>query len=115
VINEIPEGPMSGNLGPRGRVALAVAQAVDSVAGVRRSPGPGVEVATQYRGGKVLGISLGETVQVHVVVSALPIEAVADQVHWAARYALDAAGDRRPVAVVIDDLDVDVLPRGGSF
>ena len=41
--------------GRRGRLALAVAAAVDSVGGVRRTGGPGVEVATQYPGGRALG------------------------------------------------------------
>jgi hypothetical protein len=101
--------------GPRGRLALAIAVAVDSVSGVRRSPGPGVEVATQYRGGKVTGIGLGDTVQVHIIVEVLPLEAVTDEGHWAARYALDAVGDPRPVAVTVDDIDVTALPRRTVF
>ncbi len=47
--------------GQRGRLALAVAAAVDAVGGVRRTGGQGVEVATQYPGGRVLGIRLAPT------------------------------------------------------
>jgi hypothetical protein len=111
VIDETAATKSTSDPGPRGRLALAVAKAVDSVPGVRRSPGPGVEVATQYREGKVTGIGLGDTVQVHVVVEVLPLEAVTDQVHRAARHALDAAGDSRAVAVTVDDIDVATFPR----
>ncbi len=99
-------------VGTRAQLAGAVAAAVDAVTGVRRSGGSGVEVATQYRGGRVLGVALGDsTVAVHVVAERLPLPALIAQVRTSARAALRAAGDPRPVSVSVDDLDVDVLPR----
>ena len=101
--------------GRRGRLALAVAAAVDSVSGVRRTGGPGVEVATQYPGGRVLGVRLGaDEVTVHIVAERLPLDAVADAVRVAARSALAAHGDSRAVAVSVDDLDVSFLPRSST-
>ncbi len=101
--------------GRRGRLALAVAAAVDSVSGVRRTGGPGVEVATQYPGGRALGVRLGaDEVTVHIVAERLPLDAVADAVRVAARSALAAHGDRRAVAVSVDDLDVSFLPRSST-
>jgi hypothetical protein len=99
--------------GLRGRLALAVAAAVDTVGGVRRTGGPGVEVATQFPGGRALGVRLGtDEVTVHVVAERLPLEAVADAVRSAARSALAGLDDRRAVAVSIDDLEVPSLPGG---
>ena len=65
--------------GRRGRLALAVAAAVDTVVGVRRTGGPGVEVATQYPGGRVVGVRLGpDEVTVHIIAERLPLDTVAD-------------------------------------
>ena len=101
--------------GRRGRLALAVAAAVDSVGGVRRTGGPGVEVATQYPGGRALGIRLGaDEVTVHVIAERLPLDVLAEAVRFAAHSALAAHGDRRPVAVRVDDLDVMSLPGGSA-
>jgi hypothetical protein len=101
--------------GRRGRLALAVAAAVDSVGGVRRTGGHGVEVATQYPGGRVLGVRLGaDEVTVHIVAERLPIDAVADAVRVAARSALAGLGDNRGVAVSVEDLDVLSLPGGSA-
>ena len=101
--------------GRRGRLALAVAAAVDTVGGVRRTGGPGVEVATQYPGGRVLGVRLGaDEVTVHIIAERLPLDAVADAVRLAARSALAGLGDSRAVAVSVDDLDVASLPGGSA-
>ena len=94
---------------------MAVAAAVDTVAGVRRSKGTGIEVATQYRGGKTLGVRLSDdSVEVHVVAERPEVARLAQMVHEAARRALDGIGDRRPVAVVVDDLDVASLSDRGQ-
>ncbi len=96
----------------RGRVALAVAAAVDEVAGVRRTGGIGVEVATQYAGGRVVGVGLSDAgVVVHVIAERLPLEPVISAVQDAARQALQSLSDPRAVNVVVDDLDVKHLPR----
>ena len=101
--------------GPRGRVALVVAAAVDTVSGARRSRGIGIEVATQYRGGRTVGVQLSEArVEVHVIAERPEVAAVARAVHDVTREALDALGDPRGVTVVIDDLDVVSLPAEGS-
>ena len=77
----VPRPPVDP--GRRGRLALAVAAAVDTVGGVRRTGGPGVEVATQYPGGRVLGVRLGtDEVTVHIVAERLPLDAVADAVRF---------------------------------
>jgi hypothetical protein len=115
-VTDIGPGPVPElDPGPRGRVAMAVAAAVDTVSGARRSRGTGVEVATQYRGGRTVGVRLGdERIEVHVIAERPEVTAVARDVHAVARRALDAVGDRRPVAVVVDDLDVASLVAGGS-
>jgi hypothetical protein len=101
--------------GPRATVAAAVAVAVDTVAGARRTSGTGVEVATQYRGGKTVGVRLSdEGVEVHVVAERPGVARLADEIHVAARSALDGLGDRRPVGVFIDDLDVAALSGRGA-
>ena len=101
--------------GRRGRLALAVADAVDAVVGVRRTGGQRVEVATQYPGGHVVGIRLGaDEVTVHIIAERLPLDIVADAVHAAVGPVLASFGDRRKVAVCIDDLDVWPTPLGGE-
>ena len=83
------------------------------VVGVRRTGGPGVEVATQYPGGRVVGVRLGpDEVTVHIIAERLPLDTVADAVHAAVGAALAGLGDRRAVAVTIDDLDVSSMPGG---
>ncbi len=102
-------GPGGG--GRRGRLALAVAEAVDTVPGARRSPGGGIEVSTQYPGGRVIGIRLDAgAVTVHVVAERLPLPELVDAVHAAVLGALEADSEFRTVAVVVDDLDVERLP-----
>lgn len=100
-------------IGRRGQVAAAVAAAVDTVAGARRTGGDGVEAATQYAGGRALGVQLEDkAVVVHLVAERLPLEVVAEEVRSAAVGALRAAGDHRGVVVAVDNVDVDRLPRG---
>lgn len=96
---------------PRANLAATVAAAVDAVPGVRRTPGAGIPVATQYAGGSVVGVGLGDSVQVHVVASSLPLDGLTAAVHAAVKSVLDAAGDGRPVMVVVDDLEVATLGR----
>ncbi len=99
---------------------MAVAAQVDAIARVRRSGGPnplggsgvsGTAIATQYPGGRVLGVQLNaDEVVVHIVAERLPVHQAADDAVSAGRRALDAAGDSRLIAVVVDDIDVDALP-----
>ncbi len=96
----------------RARLARSLATAVDAVAGVRRCGGSGIEVSTQYRGGRIIGVRLADhEVTVQVVAERLPLEPLADQVRAAARAVLHASDDDRPVQVVVDDLDLTSLPR----
>ena len=72
-------------------------------------------MATQYPGGRVLGVQLGaDEVTVHIIAERLPLDAVADAVRLAARSALAGLGDSRAVAVSVDDLDVASLPGGSA-
>ena len=91
---------------------MRVAAAVDAISGVRRGGGHGVEVATHYPGGRVVGVSLTSetTVVVHIVAERLPLQDLADEVGTVARAALRSCGDDRAVMVFIDDLDVERLP-----
>jgi hypothetical protein len=96
-------------------LALAVAVAVDSVGGARRTGGQGIEVSTQYPGGRILGVRLGtDEVTVHIIAERLPLDAVAEAVRSAVRSALSGLGDSRTVAVAIEDLDVLSLPGGAT-
>ena len=98
----VPRPPVDP--GRRGRLALAVAAAVDTVGGVRRTGGPGIEVATQYPGGRVVGVRVGtDEVTVHIVAERLPLDAVAGAVRLAARSALVSLRDSRTVAVAIEN------------
>jgi hypothetical protein len=101
--------------GARGKVAMAVAAAVDALSGVRRSRGTGVEIATQYRGGRTVGVRLrDDRVEIHVVAERPQIARLGEEIHAAARRALDGIADHRPVAVFVDDLDVVSLSGRGS-
>ncbi|RKR85800.1 hypothetical protein BDK92_0009 [Micromonospora pisi] len=94
------------------RVALATAvrDAVLAVDGVRElTTGGPVEVATQFAGGKVSGIRLGDEVEVHVMVDAVPIGPLGERVQAAVRAVLAGAGVDRPVEVVVDDIDLAAL------
>jgi hypothetical protein len=87
-------------------VASSVRDAVLAVPGVARlTPGTPVEVATRFPGGKVIGVRLGDSVEVHVAVDRAPIGPLADQVRTAVQAVLRHTGDRRPVDIVVDDID----------
>ena len=94
-------------------VARAVADAVTAVPGVAGlSPGSGVEVSTQFAGGKVVGVRLtGDEVEIHIVADQVPLGRVGDEAAAAARRVLTANGDTRPVIVVIDDVAAEALDR----
>ena len=94
-------------------LARAVADAVVDVPGVTRlSPGTGVEVATLFAGGKVIGLRLsGEVVEVHLVADRVPLPPIADEAAAAARRVLSAAGDPRDVLVVMEDVEASAVER----
>jgi hypothetical protein len=99
-------------IGSRGRLALAVAAAVDAVKGVRRPDDASFGPGTQYAGGKVAGIRLADDeIWVHVIAERLPLDPLVEAVRAAALTACRAAGDERPVQVAVDELDVARLPR----
>jgi hypothetical protein len=92
------------------QVASSVRDAVLAVPGVvRLTPGGPIEVATLYAGGKVVGVRLGDPVEVHIVVDRLPIPPLAEQVRAAVRTALERSGESHPVEVVVDDVDQAAL------
>ena len=101
------------DVGRRATVAVVVAAAVDGVGGARRTVGLGVEVATQYPGGRVIGVRLGDaSIDVHIVVEGPDVARVADDIHVEVRAALDRVGDPRAVAVTVDDIDLVSVPEG---
>ncbi|MDQ6837765.1 MAG: hypothetical protein M3137_05355 [Actinomycetota bacterium] len=108
--------PLAGASDPgrRGGLALAVAAAVDTVSGVRRSAGGPTPLATLYRGGQVNGVALDSvSVTVQVTVTDVPAAGVAeigDQVRRAADAVMRDNDDHRQARVVIDDIDIDHLP-----
>jgi hypothetical protein len=94
-------------------VARAVADAVLAVPGVASlSPGRGVEVSTQFSGGKVLGVRLArDGVTVGIVADRVPLPDIANAITVSVRQVLSALGDGRPVTVVIDDVVPEALTR----
>ena len=96
----------------RAVLAAAVASALARVPGVARlSPGPGVEVATQFAGGKVVGVAVrDDAVVAHLVIDRLPLDQVARAARAAAEAALADLGVARRLDLVIDDVDLDHLP-----
>jgi hypothetical protein len=94
-------------------VARAVADAVLAVPGVASlSPGRGIEVSTQFSGGKVIGVRLGaDEVTVGIVADRVPLPDVANQVAASVRQVLSAMGDGRAVTVAIDDVAPEALAR----
>jgi len=92
-------------------LAQAVADAVTAVPGVARlTGGPGVEVATLFSGGKVVGLRLSsDPVEVHIVADRMPLPPVADEAVAAARRVLSAAGDDREVRVVVVDVESEAM------
>jgi hypothetical protein len=101
-------------------LAHAAADAALAVPGVARlspgngvlGPGTGVEVSTQFAGGKVLGVRLGgERAEVHIVADRVPLPPITDQVAAAVGAVLAAAGEPKPVTVVVDDLEAAAIDR----
>jgi len=94
-------------------LAYAIADAAIAVPGVAAlSPGSPVEVSTQFPGGKVLGVRLlVDQAEVHIVANQGPLQEVADNVVTAVAAVLAAAGEPRPVTVVIDDITLDAADR----
>jgi hypothetical protein len=96
----------------RAVLAAAVATALARTPGVARlSPGAGVEVATQFAGGKVLGVRVrDDAVVAHLVIDRLPVDQVATAARAAAEAALADLGVACRLDLVIDDVDLDRLP-----
>jgi hypothetical protein len=96
----------------RAVLAAAVATALARVPGVARlSPGAGVEVATQFAGGKVVGVAVrDDAVVAHLVVDRLPLDQVARAARAAGEAALADLGVARRLDLVICDVDLDHLP-----
>lgn len=80
----------------------AAVLAVPGVTGL--SAGTGVEVATQFAGGKVTGVRLGDPVEVHVEIGPVPIVPVAGQIRVAVRGVLERFGQSASVDVMVDDI-----------
>ena len=95
-----------------GALARAVAAAATAVPGVARlSGGTGVEAATLYPGGKVVGVVVDQaSVTVHLVAGRLPLVELAEHVRAAVGAVLAQHGARRVVDIVVEDLDLDDLP-----
>jgi hypothetical protein len=96
----------------RAALAASVASALTQVPGVARlSPGTGVEVATQFAGGKVVGVGVrDDAVIAHLVIDRLPLDQVARAARAAAESALADLGAAHRLDLVIDDVDLDRLP-----
>jgi len=98
-------------------VADAVARAVARASGVAWLwSGDGViEIDTQFPGGMVVGVSVGdEAVTVHLVIDRLPIaDGVADARATGERV-LARLGVPLRLDLVVDDLHVDRLPAAGG-
>ena len=87
-------------------LAISIADAVRAVPGVQRlTGGDAIEVATYYAGGKVVGVRLDKTVQIHLVANRMPLPPVAADAAKAAQSVLAKAGDDRPVEVFVDDIE----------
>jgi hypothetical protein len=98
----------------RATLAQAVAAGVLAVPGVARlSGGRGVQVATLYPGGKVVGVVADDqAVRVHVVAGRLPLGPLVQEVRAAAAIVLAGLGAARVVDLVVEDLELDHLPTG---
>jgi hypothetical protein len=98
-------------------IADAVARAVARASGVAWLwAGDGViEIDTQFPGGMVVGVSVGdEAVTVHLVIDRLPVaDAVADARATGERV-LARLGVPLRLDLVVDDVNVDRLPDAGG-
>ncbi|MEV4759377.1 hypothetical protein AB0J86_30375 [Micromonospora sp. NPDC049559] len=90
-------------------LAATVRDAVLAVPGVvRLTPGGPVEAVTFYPGGTVVGVRLGDPVQVRVEVDPVPIGPLADRIRQAVQTVLERHGERPgPIEIFVDDLAVD--------
>ncbi len=90
----------------RGALARAVAEAAAGTPGVARLvAGAGVPAVTHCPGAVVVGVVLsGTEVSVHLCADRLPLAPVADAVAGSVGAVLAAAGDPRPVRVVVEDV-----------
>ncbi|WP_422769648.1 hypothetical protein ACN28C_23280 [Plantactinospora sp. WMMC1484] len=106
-----PEGGGAG-VGPVRKadpaaVATRVRDAVLLVPGVAGlTAGSGIEAATQFPGGKIVGVRLGDPVEVHVEVGPVPIVPVAEQIQAAVRGVLESFGREASVEVIVEDIDL---------
>jgi hypothetical protein len=94
-------------------LAHAAADAARSVPGVARlhHRGP-VEISTQFPGGKVLGVRLRpDAAEVHIVADRGDLRRIAADVAAAVGSVLAAAGEGRPVEVVVADVTPAALER----
>ena len=98
----------------RATLAQAVAAGVLAVPGVARlSGGRGVEAATLYPGGKVVGVVADDqAVRVHIVAGRLPLGPLVQEVRAAVAIILAGLGAARVVDLVVEDLELDQLPSG---
>jgi hypothetical protein len=98
----------------RATLAQTIAAGVLAVPGVARlSGGRGVEVATLYPGGKVIGVVADEqVVRVHVVAGRLPLGPLVQELRATVAIVLAGLGAARVVDLVIEDLELDHLPSG---
>jgi hypothetical protein len=96
----------------RATLAQAVAAAVGAVPGVARlTGGGGVEAATLYPGGKVIGVVVdAHAVTVHVVAGELPLASLITRVQAAVAAVLADLGASQAVDLVVEDLDLPQLP-----
>jgi hypothetical protein len=96
----------------RATLAQAVAAAVGAVPGVARlTGGSGVEAATLYPGGKVVGVVVdAHTVTVHVVAGELPLASLIARVRAVVVAVLADLGAGQAVDLVVEDLDLPKLP-----
>ncbi len=94
-------------------VARAVAEAACAVPGVAGLSSVGdVEISTQFAGGKVLGVRLrSDSAEVHIIAERVPLPPIADEVVRAVAAVLTAAGEPRPVTVVVADVATEALDR----
>lgn len=75
-------------------------------------PGLASRLPPNYAGGKTLGVVVRQDlVRLHIVVNELPLVGVAERVRDTVQRALRALGAERPVEVVVEDLELDQLPR----
>jgi len=94
-------------------IARSVADAVTAVPGVAGlHPGFGVEVATLFSGGKVIGLRLsGDAVELCITADRVPLTPVAEAAAAAAHRVLAALGDDRPINVVVADVTPGAMDR----